>query len=160
MDTSRDQIPRVVVGVDGSPASYEALRWAIRHARLIGGKVDAVAAYDIPGAVGWSAPVVDADFDEGRAKQALSDEVKTVLVQAGDVPIQEHLVRGNPVEVLTESSADAELLVVGSRGWGGFARLLLGSVSQQCALHASCPVVIVRPPSNPPDRGTSPEETA
>ncbi len=135
---------RVVVGVDGSPASYEALRWAVRHARLIGATVDAVAVYDVPGAAGWSAPAVDADFDAKESRQALSDEIQAVLVQVGEVPLEEHLVRGNPAKALIGASDGAELLVVGSRGRGGFASLLLGSVSQQCATHASCPVVIVR----------------
>ncbi|MEV4430396.1 universal stress protein [Streptomyces sp. R-07] len=144
MDTS-ERGTRVVVGVDGSPASYEALRWAVRHARLIGAAVDAVAAYELPGAVGWSARATDATFDGEQAARSLADEIQAVLVRADDVPVREHVVRGNPAEVLTEASAGAELLVVGSRGRGGFESLLLGSVGQQCALHAPCPVVIVRP---------------
>ncbi|MEV0411686.1 universal stress protein [Streptomyces sp. NPDC050448] len=144
MSTS-NETRRVVVGVDGSPASHEALRWAVRYARLIGATVDAVAAYDLPGAVGWSAPAVDADFDEKEAQQNLSDVIKTVLLQVGEVPLAARVLRGNPAQVLAEASVGAELLVVGSRGRGGFASLLLGSVSQQCALHAACPVVIVRP---------------
>ncbi|MET9324983.1 universal stress protein [Streptomyces sp. NPDC003038] len=140
-----DEIPRVVVGVDGSPASDEALRWAVRHARQIGATVDAVAAYAIPGAAGLSAPVVAAGFDEARARQDLDDEIQKVLVQVGDVPLEQHLLRGGAANALIQASAGAELLVVGSRGRGGFASLLLGSVTQQCALHASCPVVIVRP---------------
>ncbi|SEB96417.1 universal stress protein [Streptomyces sp. TLI_105] len=144
MDT-QGQGRRVVVGIDGSPASYEALRWAVRHARLTGAAVDAVAAYELPGVAGWSAPPVDTGFDGVQAERALADEIQTVLVGADDVRLREHVVRGNPAEVLTEAASGAELLVVGSRGRGGFTSLLLGSVSQQCALHAPCPVVIVRP---------------
>lgn len=143
MDTNIGN-PRVVVGVDGSEASHEALRWAVRHARLIGATVDAVGAYDVPGAAGWSAPAVDADLDEEQARKDLADEIHNVLVQAEGVALTSHVVRGNPAEVLIGASADAELLVVGNRGRGGFARLLLGSVSLQCAQHASCPVVIIR----------------
>ncbi|WP_329403849.1 universal stress protein [Streptomyces melanogenes] len=143
MDTSSGD-RRVVVGVDGSEASYEALRWAVRHARLIRATVEAVAAYDVPGAAGWSAPAVDADLDEEQAKKDLVDELRTVLVQTVDVPLTSHVVRGNAAEVLIGASVGAELLVVGNRGRGGFARLLLGSVSLQCAQHASCPVVIIR----------------
>nr|WP_128979411.1 universal stress protein [Streptomyces roseicoloratus] len=135
----------MVVGVDGSPASHEALRWAARHARLTGANLEAWGAYDVPGAVGWSAPAVDAAFDAQHARQALTDEIRTALGGSGDVALEEHVVRGNPAKVLTEASEGADLLVVGSRGRGGFSSLLLGSVSQQCALHASCPVVIVRP---------------
>ncbi|MFF4260905.1 universal stress protein [Streptomyces virginiae] len=145
--------PRVVVGVDGSPASYAALRWAVRHARLIRARVDTVAAYDVPGAVGWSAPAVDADFDEAQARQALDDEIQKVLLQVGDVPLAQHLIRGSAAKVLIGASVGAELLVVGSRGRGGFASLLLGSVSHQCATHASCPVVIVRPQTDAGDTG-------
>ncbi|GAA0594858.1 universal stress protein [Streptomyces crystallinus] len=143
MDTNSD-FPRLVVGVDGSEASHEALRWAVNHARLIHATVDAVAAYDVPGAAGWSAPAVDADLDEEQARRDLADELVSVLGEAVDVALTSHIVRGNPAEVLIGAAEGAELLVVGSRGRGGFARLLLGSVSLQCAQHAACPVVIVR----------------
>ncbi|MFE3323551.1 universal stress protein [Streptomyces sp. NPDC059176] len=143
MGTS-DAAPRVVVGIDGSPSSYSALRWAVRHAGLIGATVDAVAAFEVPGAHGWSAPAVDADFDAHEAKRGLVAEVREVLGETGETQVHEHLVRGNPAEVLLSAAEGAEILVVGSRGRGGFARALLGSVSQQVALHATCPVVIVR----------------
>ncbi|MEV4430378.1 universal stress protein [Streptomyces sp. R-07] len=140
-----DDTPRVVVGVDGSPASYAALRWAVRQAGQTGATLEVVGVYDVPGATGWSAPPVDAAFDEKQAVEALTEELGAVLSRSGEVPpLEQHVVRGNPAKVLIEASADAELLVVGSRGRGGFASLLLGSVSQQCAVHASCPVVIVR----------------
>ncbi|MER5207768.1 universal stress protein [Streptomyces sp. NPDC002825] len=137
--------PRVVVGVDGSPSSYAALRWAARQARQTGATLTVVGVFDVPGATGWSAPPVDAAFDEEQARKALSEELGAVLSRSGDIPpLEQHVVRGNPAKVLIEASAGADLLVVGSRGRGGFASLLLGSVSQQCAVHASCPVVIVR----------------
>lgn len=156
MDTS-GRTPRVVVGVDGSPASYEALRWAVRYARFVAATVDAVAAYELPGAAGWSAPAADAEFDEAQARQDMTDEIEKVLRQVGEVPLEQHLVRGTPAKVLIRASAGAELLVVGSRGRGGFASLLLGSVSQQCAAHAACPVVIVRPDPTRDDGATQPE---
>ncbi|MFI1654667.1 universal stress protein [Streptomyces sp. NPDC020472] len=135
---------RVVVGVDGSPSSYAALRWAVRQARRTGATLDVVGVHEVPGA-GWSAPFADAAFDEEQAVKALSEELGSALSRIGETPpLEQHVVRGNPAEVLIEASARAELLVVGSRGRGGFASLLLGSVSQQCAVHASCPVVIVR----------------
>ncbi|MGW5398034.1 universal stress protein [Streptomyces sp. NPDC003952] len=141
-----DRTPRVVVGVDGSPASYEALRWGLRYARLIAGTVDAVAAYNVPdAAVDWSAPAGSAEVNEAEARQALSDEVQKAHLLDGDVPIDRHVVWGNAAEALIEASAGAELLVVGSRGLGAFTGLVLGSVSRRCASHAACPVVIVRP---------------
>ncbi|MGW3497638.1 universal stress protein [Streptomyces sp. NPDC001020] len=141
-DVSR---PRVVVGVDGSPSSHAALRWAVRYAGLIGGRVDAVAAWELPGMYGWSAPAVDADFDEESARQELARELRDVLGAEGAAAVRALLVRGNPADVLLRAANGAELLAVGSRGRGGFARALLGSVSQQVAQHAGCPVVIVRP---------------
>ncbi|WP_314245188.1 universal stress protein [Streptomyces kutzneri] len=139
------EIPRVVVGVDGSSSSQAALRWAVRYAGLVGGKVEAVTAWDLPGAGTWSAPAVDADFDEEEAERRLVEEVRTVLGEGGASQVHERLVRGNPAEVLVDQAAGADMLVVGSRGRGGFRRALLGSVSQQVALHAPCPVTIVRP---------------
>ncbi|MET7636023.1 universal stress protein [Streptomyces sp. NPDC005078] len=146
------RIPRVVVGVDGSPASYEALRWAVRYARLVAARVDAVAAYELP--IGWSAPALDAEIAEAQTRRAMTDEIRKVLLQVGEIPMDEHLVRGGAAHALVAASIGAELLVVGSRGRGGFASLLLGSVSQQCAAHASCPVVIVRPDATGDDEAT------
>ncbi|MDX3771916.1 MULTISPECIES: universal stress protein [unclassified Streptomyces] len=151
MDTS-GRIPRVVVGVDGSPASYEALRWAVRYARLVAARVDAVAAYELP--IGWSAPALDAEIAEAQTRRAMTDEIRKVLLQVGEIPMEEHLVRGGAAQALIAASVGAKLLVVGSRGRGGFASLLLGSVSQQCAAHASCPVVIVRPNATGDDEAT------
>ncbi|SDN07776.1 universal stress protein [Streptomyces wuyuanensis] len=140
-----DSGSRIVVGVDGSPSSHAALRWAVRYAGLVGASVDAVAAWDLPGARSWSAPAVDTAFDEEQAERGLVEEVRGVLGQSGASQVHERLVRGDPAEVLLDAAEGAEALVVGSRGRGGFRRALLGSVSHQCAIHATCPVVIVRP---------------
>ncbi|WP_405595344.1 universal stress protein [Streptomyces sp. NBC_01410] len=148
---------RVVVGVDGSPSSQSALRWAMRHAGLIGGVVEAVCAWELPGMRGWSAPAVDADLDEEVAHSGFVEELRSVVGDAPSVEVRERFVRGNPTEVLLAAAEGAEVLVVGSRGRGGFVRALLGSVSQQCALHATCPVVIVRPDSK---AGVDPTEAA
>ncbi|MER5913549.1 universal stress protein [Streptomyces sp. NPDC001982] len=136
--------PRVVVGVDGSPSSHAALRWAVRYAGLVGGHVDALAAWELGGLYGWSAPAVDTDFDEEVARQQLTQELTDALGTEGAGEVRALLVRGNPVDVLLRAAEDAEIVVVGSHGRGGFARALLGSVSQNVAQHASCPVVIVR----------------
>ncbi|WNO70287.1 universal stress protein [Streptomyces sp. AM8-1-1] len=143
--SNTDSTPRIVVGVDGSPSSQAALRWAVGHARIAGGVVDAVCAWDLPGMQDWSAPPVDTDLDQENARKAFAAEMRDVLGEERTVEVREHVVRGNPAEVLLAAADGADVLVVGSRGRGGFARLLLGSVSQQCALHATCPVVIVRP---------------
>ncbi|WP_406306620.1 universal stress protein [Streptomyces sp. NBC_00885] len=154
---SKASAGRVVVGVDGSPSSQSALRWAMRHAGLIGGVVEAVGAWELPGMRGWSAPAVDADLDEEVARSQFVEELRSVVGDEPSVEVRERLVRGNPTEVLLAAAEGAEVLVVGSRGRGGFARALLGSVSQQCAQHATCPVVIVRPDSK---SGVDPTEAA
>ncbi|MFJ6934431.1 universal stress protein [Streptomyces sp. NPDC101132] len=144
MDTQQET-PRIVVGVDGSPSSQAALRWAVRYAGLVGGKVEAVTAWEVPGEASWSAPAVDATFDQEDAERRMVEEVRTVLGEDGASLVHERLVHGHPVEVLVDAAKGADMLVVGSRGRGGFRRTLLGSVSQQVALHAPCPVTIVRP---------------
>ncbi|MET7287083.1 universal stress protein [Streptomyces sp. NPDC005573] len=136
--------PRVVVGVDGSTSSYAALRWAVRYAGLIGGTVDAVTAWDLPGLYGWSAPPVDMDIDLAEARERMRLELAEVLGEEGIGTVHTRLAHGNPAEILLRAAEGAEILVVGGRGRGGFVRALLGSVSQHVSLHASCPVVIVR----------------
>ncbi|MFB7506893.1 universal stress protein [Streptomyces broussonetiae] len=135
---------RVVVGVDGSPSSYEALRWAVRYAGLVEGTVEAIAVWELPGLYGWSAPAVDMDVDEDEARQGMRRELADVLGADASASVRTHLVHGNPADVLLRAAEGAEILVVGSRGRGGFARALLGSISQHVSQHANCPVVIVR----------------
>ncbi|MER6083456.1 universal stress protein [Streptomyces sp. NPDC001833] len=135
--------PKVVVGVDGSPSSYGALRWAVRYAGLVHGTVDAVAVWQLPGLYGWSAPAVDIDVDEEEARQGMRKELTDVL-GADAASVRTRLVHGDPTDVLLRAAEGAEVLVVGSRGRGGFARALLGSVGLHVSQHASCPVVIVR----------------
>ncbi|MEU0005592.1 universal stress protein [Streptomyces sp. NPDC006314] len=135
---------KVVVGLDGSRSSYEALHWAVRYAGLIGGTVHAVAVWELPGLYGWSGPAVDMDVDEDETRQKMSQELTDVLGADTAGSVRTHVVHGNPADVLLRAAEGAEVLVVGSRGRGGFARALLGSVSQHVSQHASCPVVIVR----------------
>ncbi|MFK4145352.1 universal stress protein [Streptomyces sp. NPDC004065] len=135
---------RVVVGVDGSPSSYAALRWAADYARLIGGVVEAIHAWDTPSDVGWTGPAIDPEFDLEQARERFAEELRAVFGEEHPAELVEHLVEGDPSEVLIRASEGAEVVVVGSRGRGGFARAMLGSVSQRCAQHAACPVVVVR----------------
>ncbi|MFD5949148.1 universal stress protein [Streptomyces collinus] len=146
---SSERVPRVVVGVDGSPASHAALRWAVHHARMIGGAVEAIYVWDTPSARGWSGPAVDPDFDLEQARERFAQEVRAVFPGGQPPRLQEHLVQGDPSEALVQASEGAELLVVGRRGIGGFARAMLGSVSQRCAQHAACPVVVVHQEKDP-----------
>jgi nucleotide-binding universal stress UspA family protein len=137
----------IVVGIDGSPGAREALRFALEEARLRGSSVTAVFAWSLPMAVdapGGLIPDLIADFQAEAA-----EELEAVMAEAGDlagVAVEQVVVEGAAAKRLIEAAKDAELLVVGSRGRGGFAGLMLGSVSQQCAHHAPCPVAIVPTP--------------
>lgn len=140
-----DAAPRVVVGVDGSPSSHTAMRWAIGYAQLIGGTVDAVGAWEVPMMYGWSAPPVDTTLDAEVSRRKFEQELDEVLGDGQPVEVRRELILGNPADVLIEAARGAAALLVASRGHGTFARALRGSVSQRCAAHAPCPVVIVRP---------------
>lgn len=138
----------VVVGVDGSEPSKQALRWARFIARASGAHIQAVAAWYIPpvAVAGWPS-----DFDPERdTKTALQDAITDVLGSEPDVSVQQVVVEGNAAQVLIAASEGAYLLVVGSRGHGGFAGLLLGSVSSACAEHADCPVLVIHGDNPPP----------
>jgi nucleotide-binding universal stress UspA family protein len=134
----------IVVGVDGSEESKAALRWAVEEARLRGAPLRAVYAWSLPYVEGLGlAPTEDELESHERDGRGLLDAVIAEVGSEG-VDIERAAVQGGPARVLVEAAEGADLLVVGSRGHGGFTGLLLGSVSQQCAHHATCPVVIVR----------------
>jgi nucleotide-binding universal stress UspA family protein len=142
----------VVVGVDGSRGSSEALHWAIAEAGLRKTPLRAVHAWiyvqpPVPPLIGYPYSVEDVDsiVDERRqAAEQVLERATTELAEAHGIEIERILAEGPAARVLIEAVGADDLLVVGSRGHGGFTSLLLGSVSQQCALHAPCPVVIVR----------------
>jgi nucleotide-binding universal stress UspA family protein len=139
---------RIVVGVDGSGSSKEALAWAIQQAELTGATVEAVIAwhYPIAFAGGPYAPIgsaTDADV-AGTAERVLSAAISETVDPAVTVKVSSTVREGNAPKILIEAADGADLLVVGSRGHGGFTEALLGSVSQHCVHHARCPVVIVR----------------
>jgi nucleotide-binding universal stress UspA family protein len=151
MNASRDSGSRgtVVVGVDGSAGARRALRWAAAEARLRGSRLLIVHAWNqayldvlLVGPLGGFS---SAAADMHEAAERLLEKATAGLDGEG-VEIECRLVEGGAPEVLVAAAAEADLLVVGSRGHGGFAGLLLGSVSQQCAHHAHCPVVIVPAP--------------
>lgn len=138
----------IVVGVDHSPGAKAALVFAEEEARLRGAALRAVHAWQY-GYIGYTGfegavPALGGDINELRAaaEAALQASVRDAL-PSSDVEIEQRAIQGAAAGVLVDESRDADLLVVGSRGHGGFAQLLLGSVSQQCAQHAKCPVVIV-----------------
>ena len=152
----------VVVGVDGSAGARAALRWAIAEARLRQAPLRAVHAWapdygagylgggyaSMAGGYGFVS--ADAgDYVSGMrqaAEEMLERALADLAAEADGVEIERETVEGVAAQVLVEAAGAGDLLVVGSRGHGGFAGLLLGSVSQQCAHHARCPVVIVHAP--------------
>ncbi|MCP2167759.1 universal stress protein [Goodfellowiella coeruleoviolacea] len=135
---------RIVVGVDGSPPSKAALRWALWQAGLTRGAVNAVMAWDEPPIYGWELPP---ELSPKRTTaRKLADTVAEVAAGGDAGAVHRTVVHGNPARALVDESEDADLLVVGSRGHGGFTGALLGSVSQQCIQHARCPVVVIRQP--------------
>jgi nucleotide-binding universal stress UspA family protein len=137
---------RIVAGVDGSASSLAALRWAVRQAELTGSSVDAVIAWQPPAAsdLGWGVAMVDdTDYAELAAK-TLAEAISMAADPASRVRVRPMVEEGYAAQVLLDASAGADLLVVGSRGHGGFASALLGSVSLHCTHHARCPVVVIR----------------
>jgi nucleotide-binding universal stress UspA family protein len=138
----------IVVGVDGSDQSRAALRWALRQAELTGASIQAVIAWHYPvvaGGYGWApvSPMDASDFGEIAAK-TLAEVIADEADPASSVRVSTSVIEGNAAQALVEAAKGAELLVVGSRGHGGFTGALLGSVSQHCAHLSPCPIVIVR----------------
>ena len=148
---------RIVVGVDGSEGSRQALRWAVEETRLRGASLEVIHAYEHH--LSWlgygaeesmSAAAVEAMHQDmetaareaARRAQALVDRMVEGL--EGPEVTATAVESSHPAQALVAHSKGADLLVVGSRGRGGFKSLMLGSVSQQCAHHAECPVVIIR----------------
>jgi nucleotide-binding universal stress UspA family protein len=132
---------RIVVGVDGSDASVDALRWALGQAGLTSSELEVLISWAVPSQLAELA-VDKIDWD-ARAKALLEDTLAAVHVEK-DLQVTRTARPGHPAQVLMDASRDADLLVVGSRGHDGFAGMLLGSVSTHVAAHAHCPVVVVR----------------
>ena len=144
----------IVVGLDGSEGSVKALRFAIEEARIRGGEVKAVCAWHVPPIAyegGWVPSPLDIEDFPKSAQAALDKNIAEVAAGESGVEVTPVVREGLAAEVLVAEARDADLLVVGSRGLGGFRGLLLGSVSQQCAHHAPCPVAIV-PLHKTPDK--------
>lgn len=143
---------RIVVGVDNSSDALRALEWALRIAGPLGAHVRAVHAYAPPGVYfPYSTHTAEEMHDtlekqaRAEAEQALEEVLASIQAPEG-VTVEPAVIRDRPAEALLTEAREADMLVVGSRGHGGFAGLLLGSVSQQCVHHATCPVVVVPPP--------------
>ena len=139
----------IVVGVDGSDTAVKALEFALAEAKLRGSEVKAVSAWHVPAAAyesGWAPVPLDIGDFEKPAHDALAASLEQAGAGESGVSVTPIVRQGQAAEVLVAEAKGADLLVLGSRGLGGFRGLLLGSVSQQCAHHAPCPVVIVPHP--------------
>ncbi|HEY3545673.1 MAG TPA: universal stress protein [Propionicimonas sp.] len=140
-------VHRVVVGLDGSPQAELALRWAIREAKVWGAELVAVTGVPVTsgsGTLAWLPAAVDHQQVLEDVATALDVLIDRVAADEPGAPEIKRTVRdGTGAQLLTEASGDTDLLVVGSRGRGGFAGLLLGSTSQAVLHHAQCPVAIV-----------------
>lgn len=142
-----EPVNKIVVGVDGSDASRAALRWAYAEATLRRCPLEVLTIWHYPvtsslPAFGAVPPPEDLTGEaEATLRAILQDEGVTTTK---DVPVTATIAEGTAAAALLEAAQLADLLVVGSRGRGGFTGLLLGSVSHQCTVHAPCPVVVVR----------------
>lgn len=135
--------PYIVVGVDGSESSKAALRWAARLAPGLGARIEAVTAWTFPAVIAWTAGNTPEWTAGSAAEKGLVATVDEVFGSARPADLRMRAVEGDPSRVLLEASRQASMVVVGSRGHGGFVGLLLGAVSAQVAEHATCPVLVV-----------------
>ena len=141
--TDMAQIPaRIVVGLDGSPSSLDALTWAVRQAGFTGAELEAVIAWESPILYGVYPMSDDVDWRE-IAQQTIDAALREALGE-DRAKVCATVIEGHPAKVLLDAAVGAELLVVGNRGHGGFAQMLLGSVSAHVVTHATCPVLVVR----------------
>lgn len=133
--------PVVLVGVDGSPSSQAAVRWADQYARALDADLELVTAWHYPTSYGIAMPLNGWD-PEDDANSVAEKAAAQVTLPADRV--RTRVVHGSAADILVRSSVNADLVVVGSRGHGGFTGMLLGSVSAHCAHHAHCPVCVIR----------------
>jgi len=142
--TDAQSSPRIVVGVDGSPQAATALEFAIEEARLRSARLH--VSYSYPAMASPLTGSTGEDYYarvEGEARELL-ERIAAAAPSTEGLDVEWSGVPGNPAEVLVDASRGATLLVVGSRGLGGFRGLIMGSVSSQCVHHSHCPVLVVR----------------
>ena len=152
---------RILVGVDGSARSERALRWALREARARDAAVSVVHVFDVPSLRGSLDREVSLDDERARAREQLQDTVahanRRATAAAVDIEAVATTDHHSAARVLLRRAQHADLVVVGARGLGGFAGLMLGSVSQQVAAHASIPVAVIPGPASSADARTLPQ---
>jgi nucleotide-binding universal stress UspA family protein len=140
-------MPGIVVGVDGSEHSQQVLEWAMKEAELKQAPLTVLAVHQVAESYWTRSPIVyPADLPEQeKCRQAAEEAVSQAADRLGAAPasVTVRAVSGLPAQVLIDASKDADLVVIGRRGGGGFAGLMMGSVSSQVSHHAACPVVVI-----------------
>jgi nucleotide-binding universal stress UspA family protein len=148
------RVPRIVVGVDGSPSSIGALRRGARIASALDVPLEAVTAWHYPDLYGGymgETFIPDPSMLAANAQAMLDETISAAFGDSPPIGFGRSVREGRAAETLIAESAGAEMLIVGSRGHGGFASLLLGSVSRACTEHATCPVMVFHEPEGPTD---------
>ena len=139
-------MPGIIVGIDGSTHSHQALEWAVSEAAARHAPLTVLTVHQAL-ASNWGGPVLAEQDLTKRAREAAQEETDIVLEKVGEEErppsVTVRAVTGVPAEELLDAAADADLIVVGSRGTGGFKRLAMGSVCTQVTHHAHCPVVVI-----------------
>ncbi len=135
----------VVVGVDGSEYSAQALAWAMRYSQAMHHEVVAITGFSIPWTI-FLAPTYQEEDYARDAEEMLSTTVNRAQLLVPDVAVESRLVQERPAVALSNASQGAELLVVGAHGYGVLPDVHVGSVANACVNHASCPVVVYREP--------------
>lgn len=143
MDISKITQGHIVVGIDGSESSKVALQWAAKLAPTISEAIDVFVVWEYPMMLGWEGGIPDWLRPDETAKKILDETLKSVFGEHLPSGLVGRIHQGHPANVLLEASKSAKMLIVGSRGHGGFTGLLLGSVSSACAEHSVCPVLVV-----------------
>lgn len=145
MSDNGSEARRIVVGVDGSEGSKQALRWAARVAEMTGARIDAVTAWELTSLYGWGALAAIPALHSPQAdiEKSLTETVDEVFGADRPANMRIKVLEGPVAKTLLTVSERALMLVVGSRGLGGFTGMLLGSVSAKVAEHATCPVLVV-----------------
>jgi nucleotide-binding universal stress UspA family protein len=144
MTTQPDTGHRIVVGADGSSASVAAVGWAAHQAELTGAVLEVLMTWEWPASYGWSLPIPTGYDPALESEKLLKEILEPVRKDHPDVTFRPIILEGHPAPLLVEASEGADLLVVGSRGHGEFAGMLLGSVSEHCVTNARCPVLVFR----------------
>jgi nucleotide-binding universal stress UspA family protein len=141
-------MPGIVVGVDGSEHSERVLEWALKEAALRQAPVTVITVHQVASSPWTGSSIVYPEDkpEQAKARKAAEEEVSKVSGRLDTKPpsVAISAVNGQPAKALIDASADADLVVVGSRGGGGFSGLRMGSISSQVVNHAACPVVVVR----------------